>query len=102
MNRFQKIYNYYNWGGRFLTDSYIIRGKQLNEIEQKKQPARYDVINFLLSSLQRETIYLEIGVRNPLDNFNRIHANAKYSVDPGIEFKENPVDFKVTSDVFFE
>jgi hypothetical protein len=45
---------------------------------------------------------LEIGVRNPAINFDKIKSETKYSVDPGIEFLENPVDFKVTSDAFFD
>jgi hypothetical protein len=102
MNRFAKIKNYYNWGGRFLNDTYHQEAKKLNEFEMSKRPFRYDVINFLLSTLDRENTYLEIGVRNPADNFNRIHASKKYSVDPGLEFKENPVDFVLTSDQFFE
>jgi hypothetical protein len=57
---------------------------------------------FLLSVLNRETTYLEIGVRNPEDNVNKINATNKYSVDPGLEYKLNPVDFKMTSDSFFE
>lgn len=101
MNRFKKIKEYYNWGGRFISDEFIISGKQLNNIEFQKRPFRYDVINYLIGSLNRETTYLEIGVRNPEDNYDRINASKKYSVDPGIEFAENPVDFKVTSDVFF-
>lgn len=67
-----------------------------------KSPKRTEVINFLLSFLDRDTQYLEIGVRNPEDNFNHIEASVKYSVDPGFDFDANPVDFKVTSDVFFE
>ncbi len=55
----------------------------------------------MLSILNRETFYLEISVRNPNHNFNQIKANKKYSVNPGLEFKENPVDFKMTSDEFF-
>jgi len=102
MNRFKKIKEYYNWGGRFITDPFIIAGKELNFTETQKSPFRFDVINYLLSSLNRETMYLEIGVRNPDDNYNRIVATKKYSVDPGIEFRENPVDYKVTSDIFFE
>ena len=51
--------------------------------------------------MNRPITYLEIGVRNPDDNFNRIKAEDKYSVDPGVEFKVNPVDFKLTSDQFF-
>lgn len=102
MNRFQKLYNYYNWGGRFLSDPYHLRVQKLNEQEGLKAPKRYDIINYLLSTFKRSTIYLEIGVRNPEDNFNKIEATVKYSVDPGIEFKANPVDFKVTSDEFFK
>lgn len=44
---------------------------------------------------------MEIGVRFPEENFIKIQANTKYGVDPGIENKENPVDFKLTSDDFF-
>ena len=55
----------------------------------------------MLSILNRETFYLEISVRNPNHNFNQIKANKKYSVDPGLEFKKNPVDFKMTGDEFF-
>ena len=97
----KKIKDYYNWGGRFLNDPYHIENKKLNNIEFNKQPLRFDVINYLLKNLNRETTYLEIGVRNPEDNYNKILATKKYSVDPGIEFKENPVDFKMTSDDFF-
>jgi len=101
MNRVKKIKEFYNWGGRFINDEFIIQGKKLNAYELQKKPLRHDIINFLLSSLKRDTIYLEIGVRNPDDNYNRIIATQKISVDPGLEFRDNPVDFKVTSDVFF-
>jgi hypothetical protein len=102
MITFKKLKNYYNWGGRLLTDSYHLKAKELNEKEMAKSPFRYDVINFLISSLNRETTYLEIGVRNPAHNFNKINATTKFSVDPGLEYKENPVDFVLTSDQFFE
>jgi hypothetical protein len=59
------------------------------------------VINFLLSHFNRETKYLEIGVRNPEDNFSQIRSNTKFSVDPGIEFESNTIDFNMTSDDFF-
>lgn len=55
-----------------------------------------------MSLFDRDTNYLEIGVREPDANYNHINAHSKHSVDPGIEFKENPVDFKLTSDSFFE
>ncbi len=98
----KKLKNYYNWGGRFLTDEYHIESNKLDVLEINKTPLRSDVINFLLSSLNRPTTYLEIGVRNPAINFDKIKSETKYSVDPGIEFLENPVDFKVTSDAFFD
>lgn len=76
--------------------------KALNLLEHNKQPSRSQIVNFLLQHLDHEdTCYLEIGVRNPMDNFVHIKASQKYSVDPGKEFKENPVDFKITSDEFF-
>lgn len=74
---------------------------KLHTIEVNKRPFRYEVINFLLDQLKGDKKYLEIGVRNPNDNYNKINCRTKYSVDPGIEFKDNPVDFKLTSDEFF-
>lgn len=71
-------------------------------MEMLKTPSRTVVINYLLSLVEGKTSYLEIGVRNPNDNFNHVVADNKYSVDPGIEFEENPVDFQMTSDEFFE
>jgi hypothetical protein len=102
MNIIKKIKTHYNCGGRFLNDPYHQEVKKLNEKEFHKSPSRTVVINFLLTSLKRRTKYLEIGVRNPADNYNHINGDVKYSVDPGVEFKENPVDFKMTSDQFFE
>ena len=74
----------------------------MNHRESLKRPSRTQVINFLLSLSHEDTHYLEIGVRNPKDNYDHIKATTKYSVDPGIEFKENPVDFQLTSDDFFK
>ena len=72
----------------------------LTNAEKSKIPYRFDVIN-LLTELVKSENYLEIGVRNPDDNFNLIKSKNKYSVDPGLEFKSNPVDFQMTSDEFF-
>lgn len=99
---FNRIKREWNIGKRFLSDSHVIKGEKLSQYELKKKPFRYDVINFLISTLNRQTKYLEIGVRNPSENFNLINSHKKYSVDPGIEYKENPVQFKITSDEFFE
>lgn len=68
--------------------------------EVKKKGSRTEIISFLLEMINGVN-YLEIGVRNPDDNFNKIKCQNKYSVDPGVEFKNNPVDYKITSDDFF-
>lgn len=93
---------YYSAGKRLLNDPYYKDGKEKSISEAIKVPTRTEIINFLLSNSNEGRRYLEIGVRNPDDNYNHIIADEKYSVDPGLEHKENPVDFKVTSDEFFE
>ena len=97
-----KIKTYYLSGARFLNDPFHQTVGQLNKNEMLKRPNRTHIINHLIQYLNRDITYLEIGVRNPNDNFNLIEAKNKYSVDPGLEFTENPVDFKLTSDAFFE
>jgi hypothetical protein len=80
-----------------------LRTQALNVTERNKSLSRTEIINRLIQATKNEnSVYLEIGVRNPADNFNHICAEQKYSVDPGIEFEANPVDFKLTSDAFFE
>lgn len=79
-----------------------MEGKRQSLAELRKMPTRTEVINWLLSQSNEDTSYLEIGVRDPNDNYSHIIATHKYSVDPGVEYKANPVDFKVTSDEFFE
>jgi hypothetical protein len=70
--------------------------------EKAKTPSRTQIINFLLQRFDRDTVYLEVGVCNPAKNYDKISAATKYSVDPGLEFVANPVDFPLNSDVFFE
>jgi len=93
---------YYAEGRKNLKDSHYLDVQRMNRRESLKSPSRTEVINYLLSLSHENTHYLEIGVRNPKDNYNHIKADTKYSVDPGIEFKKNPVDFKLTSDDFFQ
>ena len=93
---------YLKMGRRLLNDPAYQVGRKQNHFELLKMPTRTDILNFLLSLSNGSTSYLEIGVRNPDDNYNHIVAAKKYSVDPGVEFKANPVDFKVTSDDFFD
>jgi hypothetical protein len=88
-------------GKKIIKDPYFIKTKEISLKELSKNPSRTTIINFLLQLTSSEN-YLEIGVRNPNDNFSHINCTNKYSVDPGLEFKKNPVDFKLTSDEFFE
>lgn len=83
----------------FKNDSFYSIYK-LSKNQQKTSPSRTEIINFIANFIGAKS-YLEIGVRNPNDNFNKIEIKEKYSVDPGVEFRENPVDFKYTSDDFF-
>lgn len=92
--------NSYLVGRRIIHDSYFKSTSAKTQVEIKKRPRRTVIINDLLLLTPAEN-YLEIGVRNPEKNFNRINCKNKYSVDPGIEFEENPVDYKMTSDNFF-
>lgn len=84
-----------------LKNSDYIDTQKKSKLEYQKTPSRTEIINYLLSQFNRETCYLEIGVRNPKDNFDKVKTNTKYSVDPGVDFEKNPVDFKLTSDGFF-
>lgn len=108
MNKITKILlkippiKYYAKGRSYFKDRFYKDGVKRDNAEHQKTPSRTEIINFLISKLNREISYLEIGVRNPADNFNKINATRKYSVDPGVEFKQNPVDFQLTSDAFFE
>lgn len=104
MKALYKKYRRYLRIGRDLdTNPTITEALAKIDFELRKRPYRYDVINYLIKFLNKqETTYLEIGVRNPNENFNKIKASIKYSVDPGVEYSKNPVDFKFTSDIFFE
>ncbi len=97
-----KPLQYYFKGRLVLNDTTHVAVRKQSMDEIAKRTARSQVINYLLSRVAGDTTYLEIGVRDPSKNFDKIKASKKYSVDPGIEFAPNPVDFPVTSDRFFE
>ena len=102
MSRYYKIKNQYLWGKKYLSDPYIIDGNLKSRTESAKTPLRYEIINYLLTLVEsKNKRYLEIGVRRPDENFNKIIADEKHGVDPGIEYEENPVEFKMKSDDFF-
>lgn len=86
---------------RIFKDDTFYGTYYLSKQELAKDISRTQIINFLVELVQGEN-YLEIGVRNPEDNFNRIRCRNKYSIDPGLEYKENLADFKMTSSQFFE
>lgn len=92
---------YYIHGWNFYRNPHYQEAIRKSNKENNKTPSRTEIINYLLSKRVGETFYLEIGVRNPADHFNHIKASHKYGVDPGKEFPENPVEFKMTSDEFF-
>lgn len=93
--------NIYRVGKRIYKDEYFNETAELSNQENLKRPRRTDIINHLILFTKGKT-YLEIGVRNPKKNFDKIKCENKFSVDPGIEYEENPVDFKMTSDDFFK
>jgi hypothetical protein len=61
---------------------------------------RYDIINDVINKHNFKT-YLEIGVCDPSVCFDKVICDTKHGVDPGVEFEDNPVDYKMTSDDFF-
>ena len=85
----------------FVDETEIARCDQLTTKEVEKNPKRFDVINHLLDRTENKQ-YLEIGVRNPADCFDRIKSTRKFSVDPGFEAKVNQATYKFTSDEFFK
>jgi hypothetical protein len=102
MNIFKRLKTYNKHGRRVVNDPFHKNTLEITKLELKKMPKRTEVINFLLSRFKRETTYLEIGVRNPGHNYKHINAHTKYSVDPGVEYKASSIDFKMTSDSFFD
>lgn len=68
---------------------------------------RFDIINDLIVKHNYKK-YLEIGVRNPDECFNKILCEIKHSVDPGFEVAlphfnlDNNVTYQYTSDTFFK
>ena len=97
-----EAFNIYDFGNHVLKDKYMMDGLKSTEFEKQKGTTRTEIINKLIEYLNRPITYLEIGVRNPNSNFNFIQAEKKYGVDPGLEYEQNPVDFKMTSDDFFK
>lgn len=62
---------------------------------------RYDLINQLIEK-NNYVNYLEIGVRDPNDNFRKIKAAHKDGVDPANIRGTTDINYPVTSDEFFE
>ena len=62
-----------------------------------KLKTRTDLCNHLVTSNGYRR-YLEIGVRDPRDNFAKVEVDEKHGVDPD---PRRPVTFPMTSDAFF-
>lgn len=58
---------------------------------------RWDILNKFISE-RGYSSYLEIGIHDPNDNFNKVKCERKVSVDPDVNAKAMNV---MTSDVFF-
>lgn len=102
MNSIINPLRYYRRGKAFFHNPSFVKALELTKAEGEKSGSRTAVINFLLSTLSGNPRYLEIGVRDPKDNFDQVQCADKLSVDPGYELKENQASFKMTSDQFFE
>lgn len=74
--------------------------RSVNQPYDNSEVQRYDIINYLINYYGFED-YLEIGVCNPKECFDKIICENKDGVDPGIEFPLNPVKYRMTSDEFF-
>ena len=93
--------NYYRFGRQFQQHPAARRATERQRSELSKPGSRTEMINLVINIFKRPVTYLEIGVRNPEDNFDHIGASTKYGVDPGEEYQPNPVAFPLTSDAFF-
>ena len=58
---------------------------------------RTDIINFLIKKINANS-YLEIGVREPIGNYNHINCKNKTAVDP---YPLDSIVLPMTSDAFF-
>jgi hypothetical protein len=96
-----ELLTFHRIGKRVFFDDYFKETAKLSALENSKLPRRTHIINYFVKFIEAK-YYLEIGVRNPQKNFNKIECAHKFSVDPGVEFEDNPVGFKMTSDHFFE
>ncbi len=98
----KKFIKYFKAGRGISKDSFFKKGKKTSQDELNKTGIRTEIINLILSGFKRPTTYLEIGVRDPEDNFLKITADIKFSVDPGLEVQVNRADFPCTSNLFFQ
>jgi hypothetical protein len=71
------------------------------EAATEQRMYRFDLSNILIKRFEFKK-YLEIGIFHPVHCFDKIEAEIKHSVDPGIENPDNPAMYKLTSDDFFE
>jgi len=67
-------------------------------VVEMSSKSRTDVINLIFDKFCFKT-FLEIGTRNPADNFNKIKATTKHSVDPD---PRRRYTYNMTSDEFFK
>ncbi len=83
-DRFKGYKYQFNFAKRVFKDKTFFQTYELSKNEERKKRSRTEIISFLLKLIDGDN-YLEIGVRNPDDNFNKIKCSNKFSVDPGVE-----------------
>ncbi|MGB0932811.1 MAG: class I SAM-dependent methyltransferase [Lishizhenia sp.] len=99
--KLNEIKRLYHLGKLYNNSDDYNKTRLLSLLEVNKKPSRTEIINVLTSKFEN-CEYLEIGIRNPDDNYRHINASIKTSVDPGLEFAENPADYKMTSNEYFK
>ena len=77
MFNFYKAFKYYKAGKKSLKSKTHIDTQVKIKIEVGKESNRTEILNFLLSQFDKDTQYLELGVRNPTDNFSKIKSSSK-------------------------
>ena len=96
-----KYKNIYKLGNKIYNNQIFFNSQEKNLREENPKYKLYDVINKILSLRTNTSYNLEMGLKNPENNFKFIHFYYKYSIDPWIEAEVNRADFIFTSHKFF-
>lgn len=65
---------------------------------------RSDIINLIVKKINAKN-YLEVGVRNPDETFNKVSCEVKHGVDPAVgpgSYTQGGMGYQTYSDIYFE